>query len=116
MRRGWVLGCTLYVAFFALTIGLRWRQLAQPYTDFTWLTAHSQIIVDNWLEHGFWNERGLSFWGPPDYFSIFSPNVALEFPPMMKFEICKTQICKSAHPLDLLSIGFCTSMVTRIFI
>ena len=27
MRRGWVLGFTLYVAFFALTIGLRWRQL-----------------------------------------------------------------------------------------
>ena len=61
MRRCWVLGFTLYVAFFALTIGLRWREIAQPSTDFTWNTAHSQLIVDNWLENGFWNERGISF-------------------------------------------------------
>jgi hypothetical protein len=30
MRRGWARGFTLYVAFFALTIGLRWRQLPNP--------------------------------------------------------------------------------------
>jgi hypothetical protein len=30
MPRSWVLGFTLYVAFFALTIGLRWRQMAYP--------------------------------------------------------------------------------------
>ena len=34
MHRGWVLGLTLYMAFFAITIGLRWRQVDQPYTDF----------------------------------------------------------------------------------
>ena len=65
MRQGWALGFTLYVAFFALTIGLRWGQLGQPYREFQWITAHSQIIVDNWLENGFWNERGISFWNPP---------------------------------------------------
>jgi hypothetical protein len=82
MRRGWVLGFTLYVAFFALTIGLRWRQLDQPYTDFEWITAHSQIIVDNWLENGFWNERGISFWNPPsiEFPSLVSRNPYISYP------------------------------------
>lgn len=65
MRQGWALGFTLYVVFFALTVGLRWGQLGQPYSEFQWITAHLQIIVDNWLENGFWNERGISFWNPP---------------------------------------------------
>src|SRR5262245_50182174 len=77
MRRCWVLGFTLYVAFFALTIGLRWRELGQPYTDFTWNTAHSQLIVDNWLENGFWNERGISFLNPP---SIEFPSLVSRYP------------------------------------
>jgi len=77
MRRGWVLGFTLYVAFFVLTVGLRWRQLGQPYTDFTWNTAHSQLIVDNWLENGFWNERGISFLNPP---SIEFPSLVSRYP------------------------------------
>ena len=82
MPRGWVLGFTLYVAFFALTIGLRGRELGQPYTDFTWNTAHSQLIVDNWLENGFWNERGLSFFNPPsiEFPSLVSRNPYISFP------------------------------------
>ena len=77
MPRCWVLGFTLYVAFFALTIGLRGRELAQPYTDVTWNTAHSQLIVDNWLENGFWNERGISFFKPP---SIEFPSLVSRHP------------------------------------
>src|SRR5215831_3559602 len=82
MRRCWVLGFTLYVAFFALTIALRWRQLDEPYTDFTWNTAHSQLIVDNWLENGFWNERGISFLNPPssEFPSLLSRNPYVSFP------------------------------------
>src|SRR6266446_6435658 len=82
MRRGWALGFTLYVAFFALTIGLRGRELAQPYTDFTWNTAHSQLIVDNWLENGFWNERGISFLNPPsiEFPSLVSRHPYVSFP------------------------------------
>lgn len=82
MRRGWVLGFTLYVAFFALTIGLRWGQLGQPYGEFQWITAHSQIIVDNWLENGFWNERGISFWNPPsiEFPSLVSRHPYISYP------------------------------------
>jgi len=82
MPRCWVLGFTLYVAFFALTIGLRGRELAQPYTDFTWNTAHSQLIVDNWLENGFWNERGISFLNPPsiEFPSLLSRQPYVSFP------------------------------------
>jgi hypothetical protein len=65
------------MAFFAITIGLRWRQLDQPYTDFTWGTAHSQLIVDNWRENGFWNERGLGFLHPP---SIELPSLLSRHP------------------------------------
>src|SRR5215510_354820 len=77
MRRSWSLGFTLYVTFFALTIGLRGRELGQPYSDFTWNTAHSQLIVDNWLENGFWNERGISFLNPP---SIEFPSLVSRYP------------------------------------
>ena len=82
MRRCWVLGFTLYVTFFALTIGLRWREIAQPYTDFTWNTAHSQLVVDNWLENGFWNERGISFSHPPssEFPSLISRDPYISFP------------------------------------
>jgi len=82
MPRCWVLGFTLYVAFFALTIGLRGRELAQPSTDFTWNIAHSQLIVDNWLESGFWNERGLSFFNPPsiEFPSLVSRQPYVSFP------------------------------------
>jgi hypothetical protein len=82
MHRGWVLGLTLYVAFFAVTIGLRWGQLGQPYTDFEWITAHSQVIVDNWLENGFWNERGISFWNPPsiEFPSLVSRHPYISYP------------------------------------
>jgi hypothetical protein len=82
MPRCWVFCFTLYVAFFALTIGLRGRELAQPYTDFTWNTAHSQLIVDNWLENGFWNERGLSFFNPPsiEFPSLVSRQPYVSFP------------------------------------
>jgi len=82
MPRCWALGFTLYAAFFALTIGLRWSQLDQPYTDFTWNTAHSQLIVDNWLENGFWNERGISFLNPPsiEFPSLVSRHPYVSFP------------------------------------
>jgi hypothetical protein len=82
MRRGWVLGFTLYVAFFALTIGLRWRQIGQPYTDFEWITAHSQVIIDNWLENGFWNELGISYWNPPsiEFSSLVSRHPYISYP------------------------------------
>ena len=82
MHRGWVLGLTLYVAFFAVTVGLRWRQFDQPYTDFAWSTAHSQLIVDNWLENGFWNERGLSFLNPPsiEFPSLLSRHPSISYP------------------------------------
>ena len=82
MRRCWVLGFILYVTFFALTIGLRWREIAQPYTDFTWNTAHSQLVVDNWLENGFWNERGISFSHPPssEFPSLISRDPYISFP------------------------------------
>jgi hypothetical protein len=82
MRRCWVLGCTLYMAFFVLTIGVRWREIAQPYTDFTWNTAHSQLIVDNWRENGFWKERGISFFNPPsiEFPSLIARSPYVSFP------------------------------------
>lgn len=91
MRRGWVLGVTLYVAFFALTIGLRWRLLDQPYTAFEWITAHSQLIVDNWLENGFWNERGISFFNPP----------SIEFPSLVSRHPYVSYPCGAQLPLFL---------------
>jgi len=93
MRRGWILGFTLYVAFFALTIGLRWRQIGQPYTDFTWITAHSQIIVDNWLENNFWNERGVSFWNPP----------SIEFPSLVSRQPYVSYPCGAQLPIFVLA-------------
>ena len=92
MRRGLALGFTLYVAFFALTIGLRWRQLGQPYGEFQWITAHSQIIVDNWLEHGFWNERGSSFWNPP----------SIEFPSLVSRDPYISYPCGAQLPIFVL--------------
>src|SRR5215510_3299764 len=82
MCRGWALGFILYVEFFALTAGLRWGQFDQPYRDFTWNTAHSQLIVDNWLENGFWNERGISFFNPPsiEFPSLVSRHPYVSFP------------------------------------
>jgi hypothetical protein len=93
MHRGWVLGLTLYVAFFAITIGLRWRQLDQPYTDLTWTTAHSQLIVDNWLEHGFWNERGLGFLNPP----------SIEFPSLLSRHPYLAHPCGAQWPVYILA-------------
>jgi len=93
MRRGWVLGFTLYVAFFALTIGLRWRQIGQPYTDFAWITAHSQLMVDNWLENGFWNERGISFWNPP----------SIEFPSLISRQPYISYPCGAQLPIFVLA-------------
>ena len=93
MHRGWVLGLTLYVAFFAITIGLRWRQFDQPYTDFTWTTAHSQLIVDNWLEHGFWNERGLGFLNPP----------SIEFPSLLSRHPYIAHPCGAQWPVYILA-------------
>jgi len=93
MRRGWGLGLTLYVAFFALTIALRWCQLDQPYTDYTWLTAHSQLIVDNWLENGFWHERGLSFLNPP----------SIEFPSLVSRHLYVSYPCGAQLPIFVLA-------------
>ena len=93
MHRGWILGLTLYVTFFAITIGLRWRQFDQPYTDFTWITAHSQLIVDNWLENGFWNERGLSFLNPP----------SIEFPSLLSRHPYVSYPCGAQWPVYILA-------------
>ncbi|HEY5867559.1 MAG TPA: hypothetical protein VI542_18715 [Candidatus Tectomicrobia bacterium] len=93
MHRGWVLGLTLYMAFFAITIGLRWRQVDQPYTDFTWITAHSQLIVDNWLESGVWNERGLSFLNPP----------SIEFPSLLSRQPYVSYPCGAQWPVYILA-------------
>ena len=105
MRRGWVLGFTLYVAFFTLTIGLRWRQLDQPYTDFEWLTAHSQLIVDNWLENGFWNERGISFLNPP----------SIEFPSLVSRHPYISYPCGAQLPIFLLVKALGSSVTSGLF-
>ena len=105
MHRGWVLGLTLYVAFFALTIGLRWRQFDQPYTDFTWMTAHSQLIVDNWLENGFWNERGLSFLNPP----------SIEFPSLLSRQPYVALPCGAQLPVYILAKVFDRPVTPGVF-
>jgi len=61
--------------------------------DFTWNIAHSQLIVDNWLENGFWNERGVSFWNPP----------SIEFPSLVSRQPYVSYPCGAQLPIFVLA-------------
>ncbi len=93
MKRSWAIGFTLYGLCFALTIGLRWPSFDQSYRQFEWNTAHSQVILDNWLENGFWNERGISIMNPP----------AIEFPSLLSRQPYVSYPCGAQLPLFVLA-------------
>ena len=93
MKRSWAIGFALYHLCFALTIALRWPSFDQSYRPFEWNTAHSQIILDNWLENGFWNERGISIMNPP----------SIEFPTLLSRQPYVSYPCGAQLPLFLLA-------------
>jgi hypothetical protein len=93
MKRSWSIGFTLYGICFALTIALRWPSFDQSYRNFEWTTAHSQVILDNWLENGFWNERGLSIINPP----------SIEFPSLLSRQPYVSYPCGAQLPLFVLA-------------
>ena len=93
IKRSWVIGFTLYIVFFALTIALRWQTFDHRYSHFEWNTAHSHVILDNWLENGFWNEHGISFLNPP----------SIEFPSLASREPYISYPCGAQLPLFVLA-------------
>lgn len=93
MQHPWITGFFLYAVFFALTLALRWPLLGQPYRNFEWMTAHSQTIIDNWLENGVWNDRGLSFLNPP----------SIEFPSLPFRSLYVSYPCGAQVPLFVLA-------------
>jgi hypothetical protein len=76
--------------------------------DFTWNIAHSQLIVDNWLENGFWNERGISFLNPPsiEFLSLISRYPYVSFPcEAQLFPFVLAKALGEGHPQFLSYLG-----------